>query len=77
MKILKLMVLQTPVDELTTHKYPFVSLRTNSNTWIEVTVNYLVEPKNASSIRSEIIRTVIPLLLKEPGRVMFPKANAR
>lgn len=76
-RVLKHMVQQTPVDTLIIGEYPFVTLRTNTNTWVEVTVNYLVDPKNAAAIRSEIIRKAIPLLLQEPARVMFPKANAR
>lgn len=76
-RVLKHMVQQTPVDTLIIGEYPFVTLRTNTNTWVEVTVNYLVDPKNAAAIRSEIIRKAILLLLKEPARVMFPKANAR
>jgi small-conductance mechanosensitive channel len=76
-KELKHMVHQTPVDELTIREYPFVTLRTHPNTWIEVSINYLVDPKNAAAVRSEIIRKAIPLLLKEPARAMFPKANAR
>jgi small-conductance mechanosensitive channel len=76
-KELKHMVQQTPVDEMTTGEYPFITLRTNTNTWLEVTVNYLVDPKNAAAMRSAIIRKAIPLLLQEPARVMFPKANAR
>jgi len=73
----KLLVKQTPVDELNIKEYPFVSLRTNPNTWIEVTVTYLVEPKNASAIRSTLIKNIVSELLKEPDKVMFPKSNVR
>jgi len=76
-KELKLLVQQTPVDELTIREYPFVTLRINVNTWVEASVNYLVDPKKASATRTEIIRKAIPELLKEPDRVMFPKSNAR
>ena len=74
---LKELIEQTPVDELEIKEYPFVTFRTNANTWVEVSVTYLVEPKRASSIRSLIIKDAIPALLKEPDRVMFPKSNAR
>jgi len=76
-KELKLLVQQTPVDELTIREYPFVTLRINANTWVEASVNYLVDPKKSSSVRTEIIRRAIPELLKEPDKVMFPKSNAR
>lgn len=74
---LKMLVEQTPVDELTIREYPFVTFRTNANTWVEASVNYLVDPKQASIIRSKIIKETVARLLQEPDRVMFPKSNAR
>jgi len=74
---LKELVEQTPVDELEIKEYPFVCFRINANTWVEASVTYLVEPKQAASIRSRIIKNVIGELLKEPDKVMFPKSNAR
>lgn len=76
-KELKELVKQTAVDELTIREYPFITLRINANTWVEASVNYLVDPKKATSIRTEIIRRAIPELLKQTDRVMFPKSNAR
>lgn len=76
-KELKLLVQQTPVDELTIREYPFVTLRINANTWVEASVNYLVDPKRASATRTEIIRRAVPELLKNTDKVMFPKSNAR
>lgn len=76
-KELKMFIRQTPVDELTIREYPFVTFRTNSNTWVEAAVNYLVDPKEASSVRSAIIKKTIAALLQEPERVMFPKSNSR
>jgi small-conductance mechanosensitive channel len=73
----KSLVKQTPVDELNIKEYPFVSLRINTNTWVEVLLTYLVEPKKASAIRSELIRKILVELLKSPDKVMFPKSNAR
>lgn len=74
---LKALVEQTPIDELEIKEYPYVSFRTNTNTWIEVIVTYLVHPKQASMIRSKIIKRVVPELLKQPDSVMFPNSNAR
>lgn len=73
----KQLVKQTPVDELEIKEYPFVVFRINANTWVEVSVTYLVHPKRASAVRSRLIKAIIKELLKEPGRVMFPKGNAR
>lgn len=74
---LKELIQQTPVDELEIKEYPFVTFRINANTWVEASITYLVEPKQASAIRSRIIKEAIPALLKEPDRVLFPKGNAR
>jgi hypothetical protein len=74
---LKELVKQTPIDELDIKEYPFVTFRINSNTWVEVLVTYLVEPKKAAGLRSRIIKSAITKLLQEPGKVMFPKSNAR
>jgi hypothetical protein len=73
----KELVKPTPVDELEIKEYPFVVFRINANTWVEVSVTYLVHPKKASAMRSKLIKAILKELLKEPDRVMFPKTNAR
>jgi small-conductance mechanosensitive channel len=73
----KELVKQTPVDDLDIKEYPFVSFRTNANTWIEVNITYLVNPKKAASTRSMLLKEIISALLKAPERVLFPKGNAR
>lgn len=73
----KSLIKQTPVDEIEIKEYPFVSFRTNSNTWLEAMLTYLVEPKHATSIRTNLIKKITDALLKEPDKVMFPKSNAR
>lgn len=50
---------QTPVDELEIREYPFVSYRINVNTWVEVMLTYLVEPKRAAVIRSNLITKIL------------------
>jgi small-conductance mechanosensitive channel len=74
---LKKLIAQTPVDELDIKEYPYVTFRINTNTWVEVSVTYLVEPKQATATRSRIIKRAITALLKVPDRVMFTKSNAR
>jgi small-conductance mechanosensitive channel len=76
-KHLKELIKKTPVDELEIKEYPYIVFRTNANTWVEVNVTYLVEPKVAFSIRTAIIKKALQELLKEPDKVMFPKSNAR
>ncbi|HWI93388.1 MAG TPA: mechanosensitive ion channel domain-containing protein [Flavisolibacter sp.] len=73
----KKLVKQTPVDELEIKEYPFVVFRINANTWVEVSVTYLVHPKKASAMRSKLIKAILKELLREPDRVMFPKSNSR
>lgn len=68
---------QTPVDELEIKEYPFVSFRTHYNTWLEAMLTYLVEPKQAVNVRTNLIKSITAALLKEPDKVMFPKSNAR
>jgi small-conductance mechanosensitive channel len=76
-KELKNMVKDSPVDDMEIKEYPFVSLRINANTWVEVTVTYLVTPKKAATIRSNIIRNILSELTKQPDKVLFPKSNSR
>jgi hypothetical protein len=76
-KKFKELLQKTPVDELDIKEYPFVVFRVNANTWIEVSVTYLVPPKQASAVRSRLIKSVVTELLKQPDKVMFPKGNSR
>lgn len=73
----KELVKRTAVDELDVKEYPFVALRINTNTWVEVLVTYLVEPRKASATRTKLIQAIVAELLQSPERVMFPKSNAR
>jgi len=73
----KELVEQTPVDKLEIREYPFVSFRINVNTWVEVMVTYLVQPKRAAVIRSVLIKRILEELNKQPEKVLFPNSNAR
>lgn len=74
---LKQLVKDSPIEDMEIKEYPFVSLRINANTWVEVTITYLVPPKKAATIRSNIIRSILAELNKNPDKVMFPKSNLR
>jgi len=74
---LRQLIKQTPVDELEIKEYPFVNFRINANTWVEVLLIYLVNPKKASAIRTTLIRKSLAALNKEPDKVMFPKGDNR
>jgi len=73
----KALVEQTPVDELEIKEYPFVSYRINTNTWVEVMVTYLVEPKRAAATRSILIKKILDELNASPEKVLFPNSNNR
>jgi len=74
---LRKLIKETPVDELEIKEYPFVNFRINANTWVEVLLVYLVDPKKASVVRTCLIRESLAALLKEPDKVMFPKGDNR
>jgi small-conductance mechanosensitive channel len=68
---------QTPVDELQVREYPSVVFRVNQNTWIDATVRYLVEPREAGRVKTRLIQKMLGRLNAEPDRVGFPKDNLR
>jgi len=74
---LRNLIEETPVDEIEIREYPFVNIRINANTWVEVLLVYLVDPKKSSALRTNLIKKVLEALLKEPDKVMFPKADNR
>jgi hypothetical protein len=44
---------------------------------VEVVATYIVHPKKGGSTRTRIIERALRELNKEPGRVLFPKADNR
>ena len=64
---LKELVKQTPVDELEIKGYPYVSFRTNTNTWLEAIVTYLVTPKQAALVRNRIIKSCCRSFVERTG----------
>ena len=68
---------KTPVDELEVREEPAVFFRASSNTWIEATVRYLVDPKQAGRVKTKVLKTALERLGAEPERVLFPKSNMR
>lgn len=72
-KILK----KTPVDELEVNEFPSVILKAHSNTWIEVVVRYLVEPKKSGQVKKILFDAVMEELKKNPQKVIFPNTNKR
>ncbi len=76
-KRFKKILADTPVDEVDVNEYPSVILKAHNNTWIEVIVRYLVEPKNSGHVKNKLFDAVMQELKKHPVQVMFPKTNNR
>jgi small-conductance mechanosensitive channel len=68
---------RTPVDEVEVRERPSVHFRVNANTWLDATVRYLVDPKQAGRVKSRLIVKMLERLNAEPARVKFPKGDAR
>ncbi|MBC7450078.1 MAG: mechanosensitive ion channel [Cytophagales bacterium] len=73
----KTLLAQTAVDELEIKDFPSVNFRINANTWVEVLVTYLVEPKRATAVRSNLIKKILAHLGENKEKVLFPNGNAR
>ena len=68
---------QTPVDELDVKEHPVVVFRVSENTWIEAIVRYLVEPRRSGQVKTRLIKEMLKRLNAEPGKVLFPRGDAR
>jgi hypothetical protein len=74
-KRFKVILRDTPVDELDVNEYPSVVLRAHTNTWVEVMVRYLVEPKNSGRVKKKLFELLMEELKKSPDKVKFPNTN--
>jgi small-conductance mechanosensitive channel len=68
---------QTPVDRLEVQERPVVLFRVSENTWLEAIVRYLVIPREAGTVKTHLVKSLLEKLNAEPGKVMFPKSDAR
>ncbi|HKF45024.1 MAG TPA: mechanosensitive ion channel family protein [Thermoanaerobaculia bacterium] len=68
---------KTPVDELSVNDKPEVVFRPSENTWIEVMVRYLVLPKHAGRVKTELVKALLERLNQAPDKVLFPKGPSR
>ncbi len=66
-----------PVDQLTVNDEPSVMLRAHENTWTEVVVQCLVEPRESGWVGNNVFSNVMLAMRQEPERVLFPKSNLR
>ena len=68
---------RTPVDELYVREHPRVIFRVSENTWLEAIVRYLVAPRAAGSVKTRLIKKLLPALNAAPDKVLFPKGPNR
>ena len=68
---------RTPVDELEVREHPRVVFRVSENTWLEAIVRYLVAPREAGTVKTRLIKKLLPALNAAPDKVMFPKGPNR
>jgi len=68
---------RTPVDKLSVKEHPEVIFRANENTWIDAIVRYLVDPRHAGSVKTELIEILLKRLNEAPDRVLFPRSSSR
>ncbi len=76
-RVYRELLAETPVDHLQVDDRPTVLFRVNEMTWLDAIVRYLVDPRRAGSVKTQLIRKLLARLNAAPDRVMFPKANAR
>ncbi|HMF10398.1 MAG TPA: mechanosensitive ion channel family protein [Thermoanaerobaculia bacterium] len=76
-RVYRSLLARTPVDRLTVQEKPVVIFRVSENTWLEAILRYLVNPRRAGRVKTELLRKLLARLNREPGRVMFPKADNR
>jgi small-conductance mechanosensitive channel len=72
---LRQLIKETPVDELEVKEFPFVNFHINDNTWVEALVIYLVDPKKASVVRSNLIKKGLAALARSKDKVIMPNGS--
>ena len=68
---------RTPVDELEVRELPRVFFRVGENTWLEAIVRYLVAPRESGSVKTRLIKKLLPALNAAPDKVLFPRGPNR
>jgi small-conductance mechanosensitive channel len=76
-KVFRELLARTPIDHLSVHEQPTVVFRVSENTWLEAIVRYVVHPKEAGTVRTELTRKLLKGLNDRPDQVLFPKSNMR
>jgi len=73
----RLLLSETPVDQVEVREHPSVVFRVSDNTWLEAIVRYLVEPKQAGRVKSKLVEKMLGAMNAAPDRVLFPRGPAK
>ncbi len=76
-KRLKRILANSLVRKLDIKEKPSVIFTAHTNTWIEVTVRFLVEPKSSGPVKSLLFTHIMEELKKHPGKVIFPNSQMK
>lgn len=68
---------QMPIEHLEVQDQPEVIFHVNENTWLDAVVRYVVEPKDAGRVRSQLIQKILKEFKANPDKVMLPLSNVR
>jgi small-conductance mechanosensitive channel len=71
-KIYRNLLEETPIDEMEVNERPSIIFRASENTWLEVVVRFLAEPKKVGIIKMALLKKLVVALREEPGKVIFP-----
>jgi small-conductance mechanosensitive channel len=68
---------ETAVDEKHIDAKPIVSLRVHDNMWVETTVRYLVEPKEAGKLKNNMVEKILSEFKSNEDKVIMPQGSER
>lgn len=68
---------ETPIEALKVREKPAVFFRTSENTWVEVVVRYLVEPKESGRVKTRLIKKILHELRQHNDAIKFPAGANR
>lgn len=68
---------ETPVDIEQIVEKPIVSLRVHENNWIEIKTRYLVDPREAGTVKDKLVERILLEFKKNPQKIMLPLGTER
>lgn len=71
-KIYRNILEETPINEMEVNERPSITFRASENTWLEVVVRFLVEPKEAGNTKRILSEKLLKALREDPDKVTFP-----